>query len=435
MSEHVIISCSHCQRELRVRVEYLGQKVVCNHCGYFFVAEARAELSTAFVSSLNSTPSKNHRPANAPPTTASQDQEREQNELREEVLRLKTENERLASRFVTANYQRVSLQMRAEDLESQLQRALEHLRLIQDELAASEADRSELSRLRVEAFALREAAMHTLQLENELHALQQRARERQAEYEASVALHARIQEEAEMRAAATEQSRLQDIARLNGELIAAHTSLQAQSLENEAELARATQERDLAVRDRQQSVGELELARHQLATMKDERDRLQGELQTLGAGLTRARAEIEGLGKAVAENARDEVRIEAEHENVSRLRNELQTLVGERERSLEDQLVEVAEKRQRLDFEHSAFKSRRDRDREEGLARLERVAEQLASIRRERDDLFQTLQQTRREFETFKNRRFDENEAQGNRERELRSIIDRLQSARRPPEQ
>ncbi|WP_406696022.1 hypothetical protein V5E97_34000 [Singulisphaera sp. Ch08] len=434
MSEHVLISCNQCQRELRVRVNYLGQKVVCNHCGHLFVAEAREDFNSVSIASVGVA---EQNPAESPVRTEVQEQEIQQ--LKEELCELKTENDRLASRFVAANYQRVSLHLRAENLESQLRQAIEHIRLVQDDLAACEVVRSEANRLRVEAFALRDAAMHAIRLEDELQRLTKQAEEQRVEYEESAALNARLQEEAETLAKEREQSYRTDTTRLRGELTGLRASLDAQRLEYEGKLARANLELDQVMIERQKASSELEvikgerdraLSERDLAVI--ERDRLAGELKQLGDGLTAAHEEIHGLGETLAGVALDGVRLEEEREFVSQLRNEMHTLVKERERFLDEQLEELSEKRERLELERSAVNSRWDRDRQDGLAELQKVAGQLASIRRERDDLFQTLQQTRREFEAFKNRRLDENEAQGNRERELRSIIKRLQAARQP---
>ena len=153
MSEHVLISCNQCRRGLRVRVNYLGQSVGCNHCGHLFVAKVRADSKSASVVSPTSGRLAKTNSAESQITSAVQHQELEQ--LREDRLRLKTENDRLSSRLATANHQRLSLYLRAEDLDSQLQQALEHVQLIQNELAACEVDRSEINRLRIEAFALR----------------------------------------------------------------------------------------------------------------------------------------------------------------------------------------------------------------------------------------------------------------------------------------
>lgn len=407
---------------------------MCNHCGHLFVAEAREDFNSVSIASVGVA---EQNPAESPVRTEVQEQEIQQ--LKEELCELKTENDRLASRFVAANYQRVSLHLRAENLESQLRQAIEHIRLVQDDLAACEVVRSEANRLRVEAFALRDAAMHAIRLEDELQRLTKQAEEQRVEYEESAALNARLQEEAETLAKEREQSYRTDTTRLRGELTGLRASLDAQRLEYEGKLARANLELDQVMIERQKASSELEvikgerdraLSERDLAVI--ERDRLAGELKQLGDGLTAAHEEIHGLGETLAGVALDGVRLEEEREFVSQLRNEMHTLVKERERFLDEQLEELSEKRERLELERSAVNSRWDRDRQDGLAELQKVAGQLASIRRERDDLFQTLQQTRREFEAFKNRRLDENEAQGNRERELRSIIKRLQAARQP---
>jgi chromosome segregation ATPase len=39
MSNHIALNCAHCQRSLRIRKDYRGQRVICNHCGHAFLAE------------------------------------------------------------------------------------------------------------------------------------------------------------------------------------------------------------------------------------------------------------------------------------------------------------------------------------------------------------------------------------------------------------
>lgn len=205
MPEHVLISCNQCQRELRVRVNYLGQAVECNHCGHLFVAEVRENTKLASVASSTSVRFVRSDPAEPPMTPDVHDQELQQ--LKKDHLRLKSENDRLASRLAAANSQRLSLQLRVEDLESQLRRAHEHVQLIQDELAACEVGRSELDRLRIESFALREKAVHALRLEDELQSLQQFVEERRAESEEKLAWAARERDQAVSELAKVKQNR------------------------------------------------------------------------------------------------------------------------------------------------------------------------------------------------------------------------------------
>src|SRR4051812_45676710 len=40
MLSYVRIACPNCPRTLRVRQEYLGQRIVCNHCQHPFLAES-----------------------------------------------------------------------------------------------------------------------------------------------------------------------------------------------------------------------------------------------------------------------------------------------------------------------------------------------------------------------------------------------------------
>ena len=42
-STYFVQECSTCGRNLQVRVEYLGKKVVCQHCGARFVASDQPE--------------------------------------------------------------------------------------------------------------------------------------------------------------------------------------------------------------------------------------------------------------------------------------------------------------------------------------------------------------------------------------------------------
>ncbi|AGA26684.1 hypothetical protein Sinac_2372 [Singulisphaera acidiphila DSM 18658] len=206
MSEHVLISCNQCQRGLRVRVNYLGQSVGCNHCGHLFVAEVREDgKSAAFGMPSTSVRFVRSDPAEPPKTSKVHDQGLQQ--LKKDQLRLKSENDRLASRLAAANSQRLSLQLRVEDLESQLRQAHEHVQLIQDELAACEVGRSELNRLRIESFALREKAVHALRLEDELQSLQQFVEERRAESEEKLARATRERDQAVSELAKVKQGR------------------------------------------------------------------------------------------------------------------------------------------------------------------------------------------------------------------------------------
>lgn len=43
-STYFVQDCSTCGRKLQVRVEYLGKKVACQHCGARFVAADQAEV-------------------------------------------------------------------------------------------------------------------------------------------------------------------------------------------------------------------------------------------------------------------------------------------------------------------------------------------------------------------------------------------------------
>lgn len=180
MPEHVLIPCKQCQRGLRVRVKYLGQSVGCNHCGHHFVAK----LSPAAAESIAvATTVRYTRIDQAETPNALLASEPEFQRLDEERVRLKAENDYLSSRLATMNYQRLSLQLRTEDLESQLNRAHEHVQIIEVELASFEAARSERDRLRIEAFALREKALHTLRLEDELQTLRAHVEEQRTEFE------------------------------------------------------------------------------------------------------------------------------------------------------------------------------------------------------------------------------------------------------------
>jgi len=408
--------------------------VECKYCGHQFLVVKQVTTGSAT--------------ATPPDRSLSLQYEEELETLRRELQQSNSERARLSTKLERSKQQRNSFRHRTETLETELRQALEQQQVIQDELETSQHKLTELDRIQTEVITLRERASYVSWLEDSIQASQ----ELTSRLDASLAdreSHARSLEvelsHHQAEASRVEESRRELVAQMGALEHQLHILLgenQKRQLELEESLHQNVQlaQKFEAIVTSQAEAGLIEVTRletqiaelqsvledqahaneaklvaltAEIAKVAGERDRLSEELKNVSAGFKIARAEIDELGQGLAEVARETARLEAEREAVARQRGEVQSRIKVREYELNEQLAELASTRERIEFEQASLQTRWDRERKAGLAQMERLARQLASIRSERDNLLLALRTAQRELAQLRNDRVMAAEAQG----------------------
>jgi|GEM_PF-2782309 len=356
MADHVQTRCPLCQRSLRIRLDYVGHKVICNHCGHRFVVlretdehshpQAKTNLipSLCIDSKLERGLSKDRvRDPRASSRPSIQD------------LTLERPGDAEIDHATFGPITGHSLEPGAEHDLDVARRELQHWKRAHDQL----------SREVQELQPLRSLADRTIQVERDLEDQLERnqtleteveqLRQRQAHH------HLRL------------KSRTKELASLRAEL----DSVKAQNQSLKDDLRVKLTERD-------------ELAR--------ERARLQDEVLRLGQEIKETSQEVQRLSQGLADLAGEGDSVNAERESVQALRREIQTLIHERERELDEQLGGLVLARERMEQSWAELPTRLNQEREQWARLVEDRNIQLSALIGERNDLLAELHCTRNEL-------------------------------------
>src|SRR4051794_36936335 len=116
MSDRIAIVCPNCRHELQVRSEYAGRTVVCNYCYKPFPVPSSGLPDPARAAEAAGTAGEEK-----PRTAATAAAELEW--ARGKITRLRAQRQALARELLAAKNELGPLQVRALDLESQLEQA------------------------------------------------------------------------------------------------------------------------------------------------------------------------------------------------------------------------------------------------------------------------------------------------------------------------
>src|SRR5262245_39837547 len=152
MALYIALPCSQCRRILRVRTEYLGQRVVCQHCNYGFLVPGDGDPMTA-------APFSAELPVDQERVTR---MEQELKQVRNELAVRSSDHGTATLKLQEAREEITRLRASLQDLQGQRDQVRDQARAAEAQLRQLREAQAELEQLRARTEALNEQQANQL---------------------------------------------------------------------------------------------------------------------------------------------------------------------------------------------------------------------------------------------------------------------------------